>query len=158
MLTLRDTHPWLYQQFSENGFHAVRRSEKFWAGLWSDLIIEQTMMQSVKSRGGLTSGRGMTESVRLYWVSTMHHFASVHQAMSAVTKTLIQTSEQHVEIGNSRMRRDADDSQKVCNWFSQFNPFDTSDQRLCSFSSGLVAMPSDGIYLIQLVSIVTLLR
>ena len=87
----------------------------------------------------------MTESVRLYWVSTMHHFASVHQAMSAVTKTLFQTSEQHVEIGNSRMRRDADDLQKVCNWFSQFNPFDTSDHRLCSLSGGLVAMPSDGI-------------
>ena len=37
MLSLRDIHPWLYQQFSENGFHAVRWSEKILAVLWSEI-------------------------------------------------------------------------------------------------------------------------
>ena len=40
MMELQDKHPWLYEQFSQNGFHTVRRTNKIWAGLRSDLIIE----------------------------------------------------------------------------------------------------------------------
>ena len=54
---------WLHQRFVE-GYHSVRRSERLWAGLWTDIVIEQVLMRSLKSRGGLTRGRGMTESVR----------------------------------------------------------------------------------------------
>jgi len=65
MRELPTDHPWLYHCFAEQGFHTVRRSNRFWAGLWTDLIIEQVMMRSIKSRGGLTRGRGVTETVRL---------------------------------------------------------------------------------------------
>ena len=64
MLDLPNYYPWLYQCFIEHGFHTVRRNSRYWAGLWTDLTIEQVMMQSIKSRGGLTRGRGLTESVR----------------------------------------------------------------------------------------------
>ena len=53
MRELPDKHPWLYEKFSE-GYHAVRRSNKYWAGLWTELYIEQVFMQSMKARGGLT--------------------------------------------------------------------------------------------------------
>ena len=56
-------HPWLYHCFTEQGFHTVRRSSGYWAGLWTDLIIEQVMMRSIKNRGGLTRGRRVTETV-----------------------------------------------------------------------------------------------
>jgi hypothetical protein len=59
MLHLPETHPWLPEQFSK-GNHAVRRSDRYWAGLSTDLVIEQVMMRAVKSRGGLTHGRGMS--------------------------------------------------------------------------------------------------
>ena len=49
-------YPWLYNQYTQHGFHSVWRTDKAWAGLWTDLIIEQTMMRSVKSIGGLTLG------------------------------------------------------------------------------------------------------
>ena len=68
MSNLQHDHLWLYKQFAENGYHCVRRIESYWAGLWSDLAIEQVMMRSIKSRGGLTRGREMTESVRTLWV------------------------------------------------------------------------------------------
>jgi len=64
MSSLPDTHPWLYGMFNEHGFHVIRRSDLFWAGLSSDLVIEQTLMRSAKGRGGLTRGRGFSESVR----------------------------------------------------------------------------------------------
>ena len=44
MLSLAETNPWLSEQFQE-GRHAVRRSGRYWAGLWSDLVIEQTLMR-----------------------------------------------------------------------------------------------------------------
>ena len=63
MRKLPETHPWLYAQFI-NVHHTVQRTNKNWSSIWTDLAIEQTLMRSIKSRGGLTGGRGMTESVR----------------------------------------------------------------------------------------------
>ena len=56
MRKLPSTHPWLHQKFVE-GYHTVRRSERLWAGLWTDIVIEPVLMRSLKSRGGLTRGR-----------------------------------------------------------------------------------------------------
>ena len=36
------------------GYHVVRRTDRFWAGLSHDLVIKQMLMRSVKSTGGLT--------------------------------------------------------------------------------------------------------
>ena len=41
------SNEWLRNQF-EVGRHAVRRSNRFWAGIWYDLVIEQTLMRSIK--------------------------------------------------------------------------------------------------------------
>ena len=59
--------PWLYNLFQQ-GYYTIRRPNRFWAGLWTGFVIEQSLMRTAKSRGGLTTGRGMTESVRLLWV------------------------------------------------------------------------------------------
>ena len=60
MCDLPEKHPWLQQKFSEEGLFVVRRSDRFWAGLWPDLTIEQVMMRAIKSRGGLTRGSKFT--------------------------------------------------------------------------------------------------
>ena len=44
-------------QFTHHGSHSVRRSDRYWADLSTDLAIEQVLMHSLKSRGGLTHGR-----------------------------------------------------------------------------------------------------
>ena len=40
MLELEINYSWVYKNFTEHVCHRVRRSDKYWAGLWSDLIIE----------------------------------------------------------------------------------------------------------------------
>ena len=60
MLKLPETNPDIQMKF-EKGFHIVRRSDRFWAGLSTDLLIEQVLMRSMKTQGGLTRGKGMTE-------------------------------------------------------------------------------------------------
>ena len=76
-------------------YHTVRRSERLWAGLWTDIVIEQVLMRSLKSRGDLTRGRGMTESVRQQWVYSMHACAAIHDAMTSLTGKHHTTSHQH---------------------------------------------------------------
>ena len=96
MQNLPQTHPWLYDQFMR-GHHVIRRSDRFWAGLSPDLCIEQTLMRSGKSQGGLTHGRGMTETVRTTWLSTLTECSTVHDAMVNLTEVGKHTVE-HVEV------------------------------------------------------------
>ena len=80
ILELYTNYTWVYDNFVNSGYHTVRRSDRFWAGLWTDLIIEQVMMRSHKSRGGLSGGRGVTESVHMMWIHSMHRCAGIHNA------------------------------------------------------------------------------
>jgi hypothetical protein len=54
---LPQTNPVVHEQFLKR-LHVIRRSDRFWAGHSTDLVIEQISMLSVKSRVGLTRGRG----------------------------------------------------------------------------------------------------
>ena len=137
MLELETTYPWVYKNFAELGFHTVRRTESFWAGLWTDLIIEQVLMRSLKSRGGLTAGRGITESVRRTWINSMHRRAGIHDALCTLTGMTIQTSEQHKDLTSSRVKRDNEDLQKLIQWFDTHEPFDGNEPLLKSLSSGI---------------------
>ena len=94
----------LYEQFTHNGYHAVRHSNRFWSGIWTNLAIEQVLMRSLKTRGGLTCGRGMTENVILTWDHTMHACAQVHNAMTQLTGNHHKTTNQHAEFGASRIK------------------------------------------------------
>ena len=62
MQSLAEWHPWLYEKFFA-GFHAVVYSDRHWNGLWSNLVVEQTLMCSTKTNGGLTRGIGVFESI-----------------------------------------------------------------------------------------------
>ena len=116
-------------------FLNMRRSDKYWAGLWSDLIIEQCLMRSLKSRGGVTRGRGITDSVKLLWVSSMRRCAGIHDAMGNLTQQRHRSSEQHVELGSSRIKRDNSDLKRLIDWFDAHEPFDPRQPLLQSISS-----------------------
>ena len=45
MLELPTTHPSLYEKFAVDGYHVIRRTNRFWAGLWPDLTIEQVRLK-----------------------------------------------------------------------------------------------------------------
>ena len=66
----------------------------------------------MKSRGGLTCGRGVTEFERNLWICSMHRYAGIHITSGDLTSQLHRTSEQHFELKGSRVRRDNADLQK----------------------------------------------
>ena len=77
MLQIPITNSLLHKKFEE-GYHVVRRTDKYWAGLPTDLVIEQVLMRSLMTQGGLTRGKGMTERQRLLWVLSMPACAAVN--------------------------------------------------------------------------------
>ena len=70
-------------------------------------------MRSIKSMGGLTRGRGLSQNVRDTWTMTAHHVASIHQGMTEITGSLFTTSDQHVEESKARVSRDYMDGEKI---------------------------------------------
>jgi len=142
MMKLSGEHPWLQTKFAHEGLHSVRRSSRMWAGLSTDLTIEQVMMKSLKSQGGLTHGRGLTDSVRLTWVKTMHKCATMHYAMAALTN-IGSDDVQHADTYTSKMKRDSADLTKILTWFEANSPFDVVDPRLRSLTSGVAASDDD---------------
>ena len=79
MLCLEADHPDLYRRFFE-GHYVIRCSERYWAGLSTDLIIEQVLMHSVKGRGGLIHGRGLSECQRAQLLLSMAACSEVNFA------------------------------------------------------------------------------
>ena len=47
MCKLPETFPLVHEQFSKKGLYSVRRSDRYWAGLSSYLLIEQVLMGSI---------------------------------------------------------------------------------------------------------------
>ena len=137
MSQLDKQHPDIYQQF-QKGFHVVRRSDRLWAGLSTDLIIEQVLMRSMKTSGGLTRGRGMTEQQRLVWVLSMPVCAEFNKAMQELTGVNYNTGEQNKDMTKSRQARDWKDTHTILSYFQENSPF-TSDNTLRNISTGVHA-------------------
>ena len=99
MWKLEDSNPDIYSKFMD-GLHVVRRLDRYWAGLSTDLVIEQVLMRSLKTTGGLTRGRGMTETKRLVWCLSRPICAEVNDNMQELTSVKYATSEQHKDLSN----------------------------------------------------------
>ena len=68
--SMSDLRTDVYRAFT-SGLHIARRSDRFWAGSSIDLVVEQVLMGSLKTGGGLSRGRGLTEQQRLIWLLSM---------------------------------------------------------------------------------------
>ena len=93
MLKLHVTHPDVYQRFIAASRHSIRRSDRYWAGLSTDLVIEQVLMRSIKTNGGLTRGTGMGENERPERLLSMSACPEVNTSMHLVTGVSFTTSD-----------------------------------------------------------------
>ena len=99
MEDLEITHPSICQQFQQ-GNHVVRKSDRDWAGLSTDLAIEQYLTRNLKS-SGLTHGgmrSELTTAQCQLWVLSMPSCAGMNRAMQHLTGVKYRSSEQHQEM------------------------------------------------------------
>ena len=102
------------------------------------MVIEQDMMRSLKTSGGLPRGRGMNDRSRIQWISSTHESAKIHDDVTSLTNTHISSSEQNVDLTPSRISRDTSYNNKMYDWLLQHNPFMQGDDRLKSPSTGVI--------------------
>lgn len=137
MEKLEETHPAIYAKFLE-GMFVLRRSDSFWAGIFSDLYIEQVLMANVKSVGGLTRGRGFDDSTSLTWLLCMPACGEVYKAMQEVTGFSCNIAT-HKDLTQTRLHRDGKDLQTIIDYFTERKPFSKNSKKLRSLSSGVIA-------------------
>ena len=118
MLRLPETHPDAHRKSME-GYHVVRRSDRFWAGLSPDLIIEQVPMRSITTHGGLASGNGMTENQRSVWVLSMPVCASINETMQQFSGVSYETSDQHNDVSAARQARYVSDTVDLIDYLNE---------------------------------------
>jgi hypothetical protein len=139
MTKLPSRHPKMFQMFSEQG-HTIRRSDRRWAGLSADLVIEQEYMRSLKTSGGLTGGGGMTEEQRAIWVLSRPACLEVNLLMQNLTNIGYSTSEQHRDLSLNRQNRDCEDTAKLVDFFEVSSPFKGNVQ-LRNVANGVTSSP-----------------
>ena len=118
-----------------SGFHVVRRSDRLWAGLSTDLVIEQVLMRSLKTSGGQTRGRGMTEQQRLIWLLSMPACAETNRVMQEMSGVQYNLGEQNKDTTKARQKRDAKDTLVILTTLADRNPF-ASDPNLRNIMTG----------------------
>ena len=129
-----------FEKFCKLGYFTIRRSDRFWSGIWSDMTIEQILMRNLKVSGGLTHGRGLTESTLGLWTSIFPFSIKIKESIEDFAGVRSYSSEQHVEIRDSRMTRDLLDLTKFKSWISTHSPFEERpSEELISLHSGVIA-------------------
>ena len=126
-----ESTPCMFTRASNSG--NIRRSDRYWAGVLSYLVIEQVLMRSVNTKGGLTLGRGLTETQRLAWLLSMPACAIVNCTLQDLTAVTYNTSDQHKESTRARQGRDSKDTEELLKVLQSRNPF-TDDRCLRSIS------------------------
>lgn len=127
-----------YRLFTEQGHFTIRRTEKAWAGIWTDMTIEQMLMRTIHTGAqGLSHGRGMTSSVMTRFLEGMPYAIEIMNQLEEYVSIKWESSDQHVDVTPARQKRDENDRQTFKTWFQTHNPFIQSP-KLQSLSTGLV--------------------
>ena len=87
-----------YKQFTEGGYFTVRKKDRLWSGNFTDQTIEQNLMRMFKSSGGMTRGRGITESTITKWIHTFPHCIPLCEAIEQFANIHTTSSEQHKDL------------------------------------------------------------
>ena len=91
--------PQFYKKFEE-GHWFIRRKDKYWGGIPSDQTIEQLLMCALKTRGGLSRGRGFTEAQQAVWLYSRNICVEVNLSfLNGLVDINRAMSEQHVVLG-----------------------------------------------------------
>lgn len=60
--------PTNFKQFVTEKLFTIRRTNNPCSGTWSDMTIEQSLMRTMKTSGGVTQGQGLSDNVLGKWV------------------------------------------------------------------------------------------
>ena len=88
-------YPWMYNLFQQ-GYYTIRRSDQFWAGLWTvfNWKCQESWRVNQKSKNGRVNRFIVGVSGR--------KCAEVYETMTELSGSKHTTNKQHVKVGTSR--------------------------------------------------------
>ncbi|KAF2895460.1 hypothetical protein ILUMI_10710, partial [Ignelater luminosus] len=95
-----------YVLFVEKGYFTIRRTDKLWFGMWSDMCIEQSLMHNMKTDGGFIQRRGVTENVISKWSHRAPALCEAAENFEEFCGIKSATSHQHIELRKSKIKKD----------------------------------------------------
>ena len=111
-----------YKKFTEDGYFTIRRKNIYLNGKFTDQTIEQELMRSIKARGGLKLGRGITESTLSQWVHSIPYCTPICQYLEDYTGVFSAYSEQHKDLRSKTQEKDVNDLKKCIDWMNARPP------------------------------------
>lgn len=126
-----------FDEFTKGGF-TIRRSDKAWAGVSRDMVIEQTLNRFFGT--DLKHGRGVTPSVVTRYLLAMPAAFQIMEKLENYCNIETSNSEQHVDLAESRISRDKEDIQNLLFWLNSHDPFYPRSS-VVSLSTGVFGGP-----------------
>ena len=121
------------------GLFTISRNDKlFWSGTFTDQVIEQSLMRSGKTQGGLINITHR-EAARTKWTLSSHVLAEYTEALRMLTGNLHGSSEQHKEMNANQRKENCLHLMKFIDFLKNHNPFKQQTDNLVNISSGVVA-------------------
>ena len=127
------------KKYKEGAFTISRNDKLFWSGTFTDQIIEQTLMRSGKSQGGLINITH-NDSARTKWLLSSHLVANYTEALRDLTGVTSGTwSEQHRDIQANRRKENSQHLRNFIDFFDIHNPFKAPVDDLINIATGVIA-------------------
>ena len=117
----------------------VRRFDRKWGGNEADKCIEQDLMRLIKSRGGLTRGRGITESTMETFTGSLPTTVPICEALENFCNITSGSSDQHKDLRPSSTDKVGKVYDKFVDWLDYHFPFPEESSALVNISNGIVA-------------------
>ncbi|GBM47465.1 hypothetical protein AVEN_153682-1 [Araneus ventricosus] len=127
--------PSVFRRFIQRFFN-VRCFAKFRCGTSTDMIIEQSLMKSMQTDGGISRGRSTQESVISKWVYSVHAMNTVCEGLEDLANVKVDTTDKHVDASDSLVKRGTEDIKKLLEWFLLHDPFPVFE-KIISIASGV---------------------
>ncbi|CAH2085135.1 unnamed protein product [Euphydryas editha] len=128
-----------YDEFTKEGYFTIRRSDKAWAGVWSDMSIETTLNRFFGT--DLTHGRGVDPSVVTRYLIAMPSALKIMECLENYCDVVTSNSEQHVDLFKNRMTKDDKGIRSFLFWLQERKPFENRTS-LLSLSTGIIGGPT----------------
>lgn len=94
-----------FARFTTDGFFMIRRTQKFWSGVWPDMMIKQVLMRSIKTPVRLTHCSGWSESVLAKLVLTIIILVAICNEMNDFCDVSFTTTDQQSDSREHQIKR-----------------------------------------------------
>ena len=123
----------IFESFTAHENHVVCYSYHEWSSTWCDICIEQRLMKTAKSEGGLSRGRMRNcDSGHKCWIQTLNHFCYINDCMKEGIK---KHGPLHKDLAKTWMKQDTEAIGLVLKWLEEKKPLTLIVTNSCLYTS-----------------------